>query len=165
MKIQETLSRSLVSVRTWPVLTDMAVALCGLAVFFAMAKMGSYWLAKPTPAVVISHSIRALPLYAFYSIVRIGIAYLLSLFFAVGYGYIAAYNPRVEAWMIAVLDILQSIPVLSFLPRRDAGDDGADSRASTGHRDGLDPADLYGAGVEHGVQLLFVAEEHSAGDD
>jgi NitT/TauT family transport system permease protein len=68
------------------------------------------------PAVVISLSVRALPLYAFYSVARIAIAYLLSLIFAVSYGYIAAYNPRVEAWMIAVLDILQSIPVLSFLP-------------------------------------------------
>jgi NitT/TauT family transport system permease protein len=57
-----------------------------------------------------------LPAYAFYSVVRIAIAYLLSLVFAVSYGYIAAYNPRVEPWMIAVLDILQSIPVLSFLP-------------------------------------------------
>ena len=116
MKIQQTFARSLVAVRTWPVLTDLSVALCGMAVFFAVVRMGSYWLAKPTPAVVISHSVSALPLYAFYSIVRIGIAYLLSLVFAVGYGYIAAYNPRIEAWMVAVLDILQSIPVLSFLP-------------------------------------------------
>ena len=45
-----------------------------------------------------------------------GVAYLLSLVFAVAYGYIAAYNRRVEMVMIAVLDILQSIPVLSFLP-------------------------------------------------
>jgi NitT/TauT family transport system permease protein len=44
------------------------------------------------------------------------IAYVLSLAFAVSYGYIAAYNPRIEPWMVAVLDILQSIPVLSFLP-------------------------------------------------
>ncbi len=58
----------------------------------------------------------SLPVYAFYSVMRIGIAYVLSLIFAITYGYIAAYNPRVEAWMIAVLDILQSIPVLSFLP-------------------------------------------------
>ena len=116
MKIQQTFARSLVAVRTWPFFTDLAVALCGLAVFFAVVRLGSYWLGKPTPAVLISHSIRALPLYAFYSIVRIGIAYLLSLLFAVSYGYIAAYNPRIEAWMIAVLDILQSIPVLSFLP-------------------------------------------------
>ncbi len=82
MTIQQTFSRSLVAVRTWPVLTDLSVALCGLAVFFAVVRMGAYWLAKPTPAVVISHSIGALPLYAFYSVVRIGIAYLLSLAFA-----------------------------------------------------------------------------------
>jgi len=113
---QHPLARTLVTARTWPFVTDMAVLAFGLALFFAMANMGAYWLAKPVPAVAISHSVRALPLYAFYSIVRIGIAYLLSLIFAVGYGYIAAYNPRIEAWMVAVLDILQSIPVLSFLP-------------------------------------------------
>ena len=44
------------------------------------------------------------------------VAYLLSLVFAIGYGYFAAYNKRLEAPMLAVLDILQSIPVLSFLP-------------------------------------------------
>ena len=44
------------------------------------------------------------------------IAYVLSLAFAISYGYIAAYNPRIEPWMVSVLDILQSIPVLSFLP-------------------------------------------------
>ncbi len=66
--------------------------------------------------VPISSSIGALPLYAFYSIVRMAIAYMLSLAFAVTYGYIAAYNPRIEPLMVAVLDILQSIPVLSFLP-------------------------------------------------
>jgi NitT/TauT family transport system permease protein len=66
--------------------------------------------------VEISHSARVLPVYAFYSIVRIFAAYVLSLIFAVGYGYIAAYNPRIEGLMIAALDILQSIPVLSFLP-------------------------------------------------
>jgi len=44
------------------------------------------------------------------------IAYFLSLAFAVTYGYVAAYNARIEPWMVAVLDILQSIPVLSFLP-------------------------------------------------
>ena len=116
MSLQQTFGRSLVAARNWPFLTDVVIGACGLAVFFAMLQMGRYWLGQPVPAVEISHSVRALPLYAFYSIVRISIAYLLSLIFAVGYGYIAAYNPRVEAWMVAVLDILQSIPVLSFLP-------------------------------------------------
>ena len=116
MTTQHPLARTLVTIRTWPVVTDLVVLAFGLALFFAVARIGGYWLSRPVPAVVISHSVRALPLYAFYSIVRIGIAYLMSLVFAVAYGYIAAYNPRVEAWMVAVLDILQSIPVLSFLP-------------------------------------------------
>ncbi len=110
------LARSLVTARTWPFLIDLGVAACALALFIALVSTGSYWLEKPVPVVPISHSLRALPVYAFFSMVRIGIAYLLSLTFAITYGYVAAYNPRVEAWMIAVLDILQSIPVLSFLP-------------------------------------------------
>jgi NitT/TauT family transport system permease protein len=116
LKLQPTFGRSLVAVRTWPFFTDLTIAGMGLVLFFAMVKVGTYWLARPMPSVEISHSVRALPLYAFYSVVRIGIAYLLSLVFAVAYGYIAAYNPRIEGWMIALLDILQSIPVLSFLP-------------------------------------------------
>jgi NitT/TauT family transport system permease protein len=110
------LAQTLVPARTWPFLIDVAVILCGLAFFFGMIQLGTYWMARPMPTVVISHSVRALPLYAFYSVARITTAYLFSLIFAVSYGYVAAYNPRVEAWMIAVLDILQSIPVLSFLP-------------------------------------------------
>ncbi len=116
MKIEHTLARPLVADRTWPFLIDSTVILCGLTFFFAMIQLGTYWMARPMPAVVISLSVRALPLYAFYSVARIVIAYLFSLIFSVSYGYVAAYNPRVEAWMIAVLDILQSIPVLSFLP-------------------------------------------------
>jgi NitT/TauT family transport system permease protein len=110
------LARSLVTVRTWPFFIDLGVAAVGLAVFFAVVSTGVYWFQKPIPVVPISSAIGALPLYAFYSIVRMAIAYLLSLAFAISYGYIAAYNPRVEPWMVAVLDILQSIPVLSFLP-------------------------------------------------
>jgi NitT/TauT family transport system permease protein len=110
-----TLSRSLVLERTWPFFLDLSVATCGLAIFYAVLRVAQYWLGHPVAAVTISNSAKMLPLYAFYSIVRIFVAYLLSLVFAVGYGYIAAYNPRVEAFMIAVLDILQSIPVLSFL--------------------------------------------------
>jgi len=98
------------------VVLDLMVAAFCLASFYAVVLLGRYWFGHPVPSAQISQSARALPLYAFYSIVRIGVAYLLSLIFAVGYGYYAAYHPRVEAFMIAVLDILQSIPVLSFLP-------------------------------------------------
>src|ERR1019366_4637011 len=64
----------------------------------------------------ISRSLGALPVYAGYSLLRIALAYVLSLLFAVTYGYIAAYRPRAERFMIPLLDVLQSIPVLSFLP-------------------------------------------------
>jgi NitT/TauT family transport system permease protein len=112
----QTLSRSLVLERSWPFVLDMTVAALCLAAFYAVVLLGRYWFSHPVPSVQLSQSVRALPLYAFYSIVRIGLAYLLSLIFAVGYGYFAAYHPRFEGLMIAILDILQSIPVLSFLP-------------------------------------------------
>jgi NitT/TauT family transport system permease protein len=116
VKLQHPLARTLVTSRTWPFLIDVGVAAFALAIFFSIISTGEYWLGKPIPVVPISHSIGALPAYAFYSMIRIGIAYLLSLAFAITYGYTAAYTPRLEVWMIAVLDILQSIPVLSFLP-------------------------------------------------
>ena len=116
MKIQHPLARSLVTVRSWPFVVDLGVAACALAIFFAVVSTGVYWFEKPVPVVPISSSIGALPVYAFYSIVRMAIAYMISLAFAITYGYLAAYNPRIEPLMVAVLDILQSIPVLSFLP-------------------------------------------------
>jgi len=113
---RETLARSQVLKRSWPFVLDLCVAGIGLACFYAVVQLARYWFGHPMPEITISLSPRAIPRYAFYSIVRIWLAYALSLFFAIVYGYTAAYNPRVEALMIAGLDILQSIPVLSFLP-------------------------------------------------
>jgi len=113
---RQTLARAQVFQRSWPFFLDLTVAALCLAAFYGVLKIAGYWLSTAQPEFVVSLSPRALPLYAFYSVVRIGLAYLLSLVFAVGYGYIAAYNKRVESLMIAALDILQSIPVLSFLP-------------------------------------------------
>jgi NitT/TauT family transport system permease protein len=115
-RTRETLARSQVLQRTWPFLLDLLVAGLLLACFYALVVLGRYWFGHAEPAVIISQSPRALPEYAFFSIVRIGLAYLLSLVFAVSYGYIAANSKRLEPLMIALLDILQSIPVLSFLP-------------------------------------------------
>jgi NitT/TauT family transport system permease protein len=111
-----TLARTQVLERTWPFFLDLTVAAAGLAAFYAVLFIARGWFGHPVPSVEISHSPRMLPVYAVYSVVRIFGAYVLSLVFAVGYGYVAAYNPRVEGLMIAALDILQSIPVLSFLP-------------------------------------------------
>jgi NitT/TauT family transport system permease protein len=57
-----------------------------------------------------------LPKYALYSVLRLTIAYAFSLVFTLIYGYVAAYNRKAERFMIPLLDTLQSIPVLSFLP-------------------------------------------------
>ena len=113
---RETLARTLVLHRTGPVLLDLGVAAIGLAIFYAIVRVAMLWAGPPSEQMVVSLSPRALPMYAFYSVVRIFLAYVLSLVFAVSYGYLAAYNTHVESFMIAVLDILQSIPVLSFLP-------------------------------------------------
>jgi NitT/TauT family transport system permease protein len=116
LKPQHPFARSLVTIRPGTFFLDLGVAVCGFAIFLGVIHMARYWLGTPVPVVPISHAISALPGYAFNSIVRITIAYFLSLAFAIIYGYIAAYNPRLEPGMIAILDILQSIPVLSFLP-------------------------------------------------
>ena len=95
---------------------DLGVGAALLAGFYGVLLVGRYWAGGAVPEVPISLSPTKLPAYAFYSCVRIFLAYLFSLAFAIGYGYLAAYNKRVEALLIATLDILQSIPVLSLLP-------------------------------------------------
>jgi hypothetical protein len=55
-----------------------------------------------------------LPYYAGLSIVRMAAAYLLSLLFALWYGRAAAYNYRVEKVLLPLLDVLQSVPILSI---------------------------------------------------
>lgn len=111
-----TFSRSVIRQPIWTVATDIIVLLLGLACFYAVVVICRYWARNVVPVAEINRSPRALPLYAFYSLARILIAYLLSLVFAVGYGWLAARYRRLEAPMLAILDVLQSIPVLSFLP-------------------------------------------------
>jgi NitT/TauT family transport system permease protein len=65
---------------------------------------------------VISLSPSALPLYAGLSVGRMTAAYILSFLFTLLYGYFAAYNRRAERVLLPILDVLQSVPILSFLP-------------------------------------------------
>jgi NitT/TauT family transport system permease protein len=97
-------------------LPDVLMFAAAIALFYGVVIVGRSWLGPFVPSVEISRSVRALPAYAGYSLLRISIAYFLSLIFTLVYGYIAAYNPRAERFMIPLLDVLQSIPVLSFLP-------------------------------------------------
>lgn len=77
-------------------------------------------LAFEAPAVIrgpeISLSPQYLFLYALLSFSRMLAAYALSLLFTIAYGYVAAYNQRAGQFMVPLLDVLQSVPILSFLP-------------------------------------------------
>jgi NitT/TauT family transport system permease protein len=101
---------------TWAFLIDIAVFLFVFAAIYGVYAIGRTWLGPVAPHAIISQSPRALPLYALYSLIRITVAYGLSLVFALVYGYGAASSRRAEMVLIPLLDILQSIPVLSFLP-------------------------------------------------
>jgi NitT/TauT family transport system permease protein len=77
-------------------------------------------LSVHAPAVIagpnISLSYLALPWYTLLSTGRMLVAYLLSLLFTLTYGYAAARNRSAERILMPLLDVLQSVPILSFLP-------------------------------------------------
>ena len=76
------------------------------------AMMGPSKTTGPT----ISLAPGSLPLYALFSLTRMFVAYVLSIIFTLFYGRIAAHNLKAEKVMLPILDILQSVPILSFLP-------------------------------------------------
>lgn len=97
-------------------LIDLAIFGAMIALIYGVTAAALSWLKPVGEHVEISLAPRTLPAYAGYSLLRLAVAYLLSLLFALAYGYIAAYHARAERIMIPLLDVLQSIPVLSFLP-------------------------------------------------
>jgi NitT/TauT family transport system permease protein len=90
--------------------------LAGLALFYGLLSLAHYWASPVGPQQAIDLHPSALPKYAFYSVARITLAYFVSLIFTLVYAYVAAHNAKAERVMIPLLDTLQSIPVLSFLP-------------------------------------------------
>jgi NitT/TauT family transport system permease protein len=64
----------------------------------------------------ISISPTKLPYYTALSVGRMAAAYALSLLFTLFYGRAAAYHRRAERLLMPLLDVLQSVPILSFLP-------------------------------------------------
>jgi NitT/TauT family transport system permease protein len=95
---------------------DVPIFLGGLALFYALLSFARYWGGPINPQAQIDLAPGALPKYAVFSVTRLALAYLVSLLFTLVYGYIAAYNSTAERFLIPLLDTLQSIPVLSFLP-------------------------------------------------
>lgn len=87
-----------------------------LLLLAALAYAVSRQLHFPTVKIKLDTALSQLPYYAAYSLMRMLIAYLLSLLFSILYGYLAATVPKAEGPMIAVLDVLQSVPILGFFP-------------------------------------------------
>ncbi len=94
---------------------DGVILLALAALLYAGAR-----LALQAPVVIagpdISLKSSALPWYALLSVARMSAAYLLAVVFSLAYGYYAARNRTAEKVMLPLLDVLQSVPILSFLP-------------------------------------------------
>lgn len=98
-----------------PLWGDVVVLLGVGAMIYAGAA-----LARQAPLVLggrpISLDPAALPVYAVLSLGRMAAAYVLSVAFSLWYGSRAARSRRAERFLMPLLDVLQSVPILSFLP-------------------------------------------------
>ncbi len=89
--------------------------LLGLVIFSGVVLLFSRSAPSGVP-VIPREDLRDLPGDILHSLVRLFLAYLLSLAFAYAYGLAAALTRLGPRLLIPVLDILQSIPVLGFFP-------------------------------------------------
>src|SRR2546426_1061107 len=97
-------------------LADVAI-LCLLGGVIAMVVSFARDFEAPfSQAVRIDLSPAALRKYTLYSLSRGVLALLISYLFALGFGWAAAKSRAAERLLLPLLDILQSIPVLGFLP-------------------------------------------------
>jgi NitT/TauT family transport system permease protein len=95
---------------------DVLVVLGLAGLLSGLFDLGQEWTGELRPAAEIDLSPWALPRYTFFSLTRGLLAYVLSLTFTLVYGYWAAKDARARRVLIPLLDVLQSIPVLGFLP-------------------------------------------------
>lgn len=96
-------------------LGDVIILLFIGSIIYAISSLNTIY-SKPAEIITLDLSPLKLPLYALFSLIRMLFAYLISLIFTITYAYTAAYKKSLEKFLIPLLDILQSIPVLSFLP-------------------------------------------------
>jgi NitT/TauT family transport system permease protein len=95
---------------------DVLLAVAVVALLFGFLRLDEEWTAPVRATVEIDLSPWALPRYTLLSLSRGLIAYALSLGFTLVYGYWAAKSALAERVLIPLLDVLQSIPVLGFMP-------------------------------------------------
>jgi NitT/TauT family transport system permease protein len=98
---------------TW---VDLLIVVALLGFLYGLLHFGATATAPYNRTFTIDLSLWALPRYTFFSLLRGLIAYSLSLVFTLVYGYWAAKDHVAERVLVPLLDILQSIPVLGFMP-------------------------------------------------
>jgi NitT/TauT family transport system permease protein len=91
--------------------------IAGLAgLLLAFVDLGREWTGVHRQSIAIDLSPSALPRYTMFSLFRGMFAYVISLGFTLVYGYWAAKDRIADRVLLPLLDILQSIPVLGFMP-------------------------------------------------
>jgi NitT/TauT family transport system permease protein len=98
---------------------DLVVGAGIIAVLYGVVRLGQSMAVNFTPGrtpVVISTDIANVPYYAARSLLRMFIALGLSTVFTLVYGTAAARLRRAEKVLVPILDVLQSAPILVFLP-------------------------------------------------
>ncbi len=95
---------------------DVLVVLFVGFLLYGLVSVAAEWRAPLKSVVEIDLGIAALPRYTFFSLCRGLAAFALSFFFTLVYGYVAARVKHADKVMLPLLDILQSIPVLGFMP-------------------------------------------------
>jgi NitT/TauT family transport system permease protein len=99
-----------------PTAGDLTALLAAGGLVYGIIHFAGQWSGTLRPVVEIDLSAGALPRYALLSLSRGLAAYALSLGFTLGYAYWAAKDRVAERVLVPLLDILQSIPVLGFMP-------------------------------------------------
>ena len=95
---------------------DLAVAGLLAALIYALVTVTHEWSGPLREIPEIHLEARYLPLYTLFSLSRGVMAYGVSFLFTMVYGYAMARVAGADRVLLPVLDILQSIPVLGFLP-------------------------------------------------
>ncbi len=98
---------------------DLVVAVGVVVVLYVVVRLGRSMAINFTPGrstITISTNLADVPYYAARSLLRMFLALGLSFVFTLVYGTAAARMRRARKVLIPVLDILQSIPILVFLP-------------------------------------------------
>ncbi len=97
-------------------LADLVVLCVVGGLFAAILTVAQEWRAPYRAETHIDLSFWNLPLYTLYSLARGWVAMGFSLVFAILYATWMYYDARARSVLLPVLDILQSIPVLGFMP-------------------------------------------------